>query len=122
MTRSSFALVLAAALLAACGTDTATQESEPAKPAQPAPEPPHAQPPAAVAPDNAADREIRRQLDSAIAADPQLKNRHITFLVTNGDVSVTGEVRTEKERRRINELAMEISGVKSVANALRVDD
>ena len=45
-----------------------------------------------------------------------------SLLVTNGDVSVTGTVRTEEERRKINDLAMDIGGVKSVANALRVGE
>ena len=49
-----------------------------------------------------------------------LKGRDISFIVTNGDVSVTGMVRTEEERKRINDLAMNIGGVKSVANALLV--
>jgi osmotically-inducible protein OsmY len=122
MIRSSFALALAAAVLTGCGTDTATQESEPPKPVRPPVERTDDRAPAAVAPDSAADREIRRQLNSAITADPQLKDRHISFLVTNGDVSVTGEVNTEDERRRMNDLAMDIAGVKSVANALRVED
>ncbi|RPI51526.1 MAG: BON domain-containing protein, partial [Acidobacteria bacterium] len=43
-------------------------------------------------------------------------------LVRNGDVSVTGTVRSEGERRKINDLAMNITGVKSVANALRVEE
>ena len=71
-------------------------------------------------PQNPADRNIRRDLNLAIARDTDLRNRHISFIVTNGDVSVTGTVRTEKERRKINDLAMNIGGVKSVANALLV--
>jgi osmotically-inducible protein OsmY len=49
-----------------------------------------------------------------------LKDRHIRILVTNGDISVEGIVKDEQERRRINELAMSIAGVKSIANALRI--
>ena len=48
--------------------------------------------------------------------------REISFIVANGNVSVTGTVRTEEERRKINDLAMNIGGVKSVANALRVEE
>jgi osmotically-inducible protein OsmY len=40
--------------------------------------------------------------------------------VSNSDVSITGVVKTEEDRARINDLAMGIAGVKSVANALRV--
>ena len=69
---------------------------------------------------NPADTNIRRDLNLAIARDADLRNRQISFIVTNGDVSVTGTVRTEQERRKINDLAMNIGGVKSVANALLV--
>ena len=71
-------------------------------------------------PDNPVDRGIRRDLGLAISRDPDLHNRAIRFIVTNGDVSVTGIVRTEEERTKINDLAMDIDGVKSVANALQV--
>jgi len=73
-------------------------------------------------PQNPGDRGIRRELNLAIAEDADLRNRDIAFIVTNGDISVTGMVSTEEERIRINHLAMSISGVKSVANALRVAD
>ena len=55
-----------------------------------------------------------------IAQDPDLRAREIKFVVANGDVSVIGLVESEDERTRINDLAMRIAGVKSVANALRV--
>lgn len=71
-------------------------------------------------PDNPADRDIRRALNLAIARDSDLKGRSISFIVANGDVSVTGTVRTEEERRRINDVAMNLDGVKSVANALLI--
>ena len=73
-------------------------------------------------PQHPADKHIRRDLRLAIARDTDLRNRLISFIVTNGDVSVTGTVRTEQERRKINDLAMNIGGVKSVANALLVAD
>jgi osmotically-inducible protein OsmY len=38
----------------------------------------------------------------------------------NGDVTVMGTVRSEDQRKQINELAMNTAGVKSVANALRI--
>ena len=75
---------------------------------------------AILVPENPADTNIRRDLNLAIARDADLRNRLISFIVTNGDVSVTGTVRTEQERRKINDLAMNIGGVKSVANALLV--
>jgi osmotically-inducible protein OsmY len=71
-------------------------------------------------PETAMDRGIREELRSAIEQDPALKDCEISFSVDNGDVTVTGNVRSETERRRMNDLAMHVSGVKSVANALRV--
>jgi hypothetical protein len=75
---------------------------------------------ATPASENPADRIIRRDLDEAIAQDPGLKEREISFSVDNGDITVTGTVRTEEEREKINELGMGVRGVRSVANALRV--
>jgi osmotically-inducible protein OsmY len=67
-----------------------------------------------------ADQQIRRELTTAIAQEPSLRDRVINFTIDGGDVSVTGTVRTEIERQKVNDLAMQINGVKSVANALRV--
>jgi BON domain len=118
MARLSLLLVAVVALSAACGENTATQE--PVHETRVMPEPVPEMPPAAVVPENPTDRAIRRDLGLAIARDAELKDRDISFIVSNGDVSVTGAVRTEDERKKINGLAMNIDGVKSVANALRV--
>ena len=76
--------------------------------------------PGAVLPSNPADRSIRRELNLAIDRDPELKERNLNFIVGNGDVRVTGVVRNESERERINALALNIAGVKSIANEVRV--
>ena len=76
--------------------------------------------PSTVVPSHPEDRRVRRDLNLAIAQDPELKAREISFVVRRGDLSLTGTVRSEAERRKINDLAMGIDGVKSVANALRV--
>lgn len=101
----------------ACGANTATQE-----PVRESPSHAESIAPGAIAvPENPADRSIRRQLQLAISQDDELKHREISFIVSNGgDVNVTGTVRTEEERKKITDLAMNISGVKSVANGLRV--
>jgi hypothetical protein len=123
MTRLFF-LMAVAAVSAGCSANTATQERHETQGRQASP-PLQAEAvapaPATVAiPDNPADRGIRRDLALAIARDAHLQNREISFIVANGDVSVAGIVQTEEERRKINDLAMSIDGVKSVANALRV--
>ena len=71
-------------------------------------------------PPNPEDRSIRRELTLAIDRDPDLKDRDLSFIVGNGDVRATGVVGSESERERINALALSISGVRSVANAVRV--
>jgi osmotically-inducible protein OsmY len=110
--------VVAAAVAVACGASTSTEERPPGRFV---PEPTETDTPATVAvPQNPVDRGIRRDLNGLIAADPDLRSREISFIVSHGDVSVTGTVRTEDERRKFNDLAMNIEGVKSVANNLRI--
>jgi osmotically-inducible protein OsmY len=119
-------LLLAVAIVAAsagCGADTATQErvQQPRTDAAASTDSRAAgASPAVAVPETAADRHIRRALSSALAHDSALKDRHISFIVNKGDVSVTGTVKTEDERRRINELAMSTEGVRSVANAVLI--
>jgi osmotically-inducible protein OsmY len=76
----------------------------------------------AIDPESEMDQAIRRQLTEAIVQDPVLKDRDITLKIENGNVRATGDVQSETERRRINDLAMAVAGVKSIANALRVSD
>ena len=108
-----------------CGASTASQERDAELPVRidatmsaPASSAGAAAP--VAVPDNPIDKGIRRDLNLAISRDADLKNRRISFIVANGDVSVSGTVATEEERRRINELAMNVPGVKSVANALLI--
>ena len=110
-------------VLSACGAssvDTASEarKVESAVPAKPVTASPYAR----TAPENPADRGIRRNLVLAIDQDADLRGRDIRFVVANGDVSVAGTVRTEEERTKVNELALSIDGVKSIANALRVSE
>ena len=109
-----------AALVASigCGADTSTQERQPDSAIRATVVATAAA--TILVPQNPADMHIRRDLNLAIARDTDLRNRLISFIVSNGDISVTGTVQTEKERRKVNDLAMNIGGVKSVANALQV--
>lgn len=118
MMRVSGVIAAVIAVSAACGADTATQEPV-REPAQRAAAEPDASPPIRV-PENPIDRSIRRDLNLALTQDPELNEREISFHVVNGDVSVMGTVRSEDERKKLNELAMNIAGVKSVANAVRI--
>ena len=120
MARLFLILVVAGTLTPACSANTSTQEQVPTVPMRADAVPPAASPTPVLIPDSPADRGIRRDLTLAIERDGDLHDRDITFNVTNGDISVTGIVRREEERRKINGLAMSIDGVKSVANAVRV--
>ena len=127
MVRSSIVIATLAltAACVGCGASTASQEQDAESPVRldaSASTPVSAtDAPAPVAvPDNPIDRGIRRDLSLAISRDADLKNRRINFIVANGDVSVSGTVGTEEERRRMNDLAMNVPGVKSVANALLI--
>jgi len=73
-----------------------------------------------IVPPSPGDRTIRREFNLAIGRDSTLKERDISFIVSHGDISLSGVVRSEAERQRINSLALGIPGVKSVANSLRV--
>ena len=127
MVRSSI-VITALALTGACvgcGASTASQERDAELPlgldATPrAPVSSVGSPAPVAVPDNPIDKAIRRDLNVAISHDADLKDRRISFIVANGDVSVSGTVGTEEERRRINDLAMNVPGVKSVANALLI--
>ncbi|HTL03178.1 MAG TPA: BON domain-containing protein [Vicinamibacterales bacterium] len=68
------------------------------------------------------ERSIRVQLAKAFSDEPGLKDRDVSFSVDGWDVTLTGDVKTEPERRKANELVMNVPGVKSVANALRVSE
>jgi osmotically-inducible protein OsmY len=127
MVRSSIVIAALAFSVACigCGASTASQERGTELPARvdasATTTNSSAGAPAPVAvPDNPVDKGIRRDLSLAISRDADLKNRRINFIVANGDVSVSGTVATEEERRKINDLAMNVPGVKSVANALLI--
>ena len=112
---------VAAAVSVGCGVNTTPQERHPATPIPVAPiSKASAVSTTILVPRNPADLGIRRELNLAISRDAELRGREISYIVANGDVSVTGTVRTEEERRKMNDLAMNIDGVKSIANALRV--
>jgi len=66
------------------------------------------------------DGRIKTSLKKMIDGDPALKNRDIDFDVTNGVVTVKGEVQSAAEKSRVSELVREAPGVKDMANALDI--
>jgi len=121
MTFWSVLLIVALAASMACREDSAAEPREPQHTQTQTPAPASSTPvSSAVVPESPADRTIRHELTLAIDRDPDLKDRDLSFIVGNGDVNVTGIVRNESERERINALALSIPGIKSIANAVRV--
>jgi len=59
-------------------------------------------------------------LDRTLHNDPVLKERDIDFAVTNGMVTITGEVASADEKTRVEQLAKAAPGVKEVANGLEI--
>jgi osmotically-inducible protein OsmY len=55
-----------------------------------------------------------------IDEDPELRDRDVDFDVNEGAVKITGEVRTEAEKQRVEEMVRGVEGVTDVANALEV--
>lgn len=66
------------------------------------------------------DDSIREELCERLARDPEVDPSEVEVMVTDGDVLLTGNVDTREARRRIEDLAYEVSGVRDVDNRLRV--
>lgn len=66
------------------------------------------------------DGRIRSALDDMVDQDQVLRDRDIDFKVTNGVVTVKGEVRTAAEKAKVTQLLRSAPGVKDFANALEI--
>jgi osmotically-inducible protein OsmY len=66
------------------------------------------------------DDEVHDALNRTVDNDPVLKERDIDFRVSNGMVTITGEVASADEKTRVEHLAKAAPGVKDVANGLEI--
>jgi hypothetical protein len=66
------------------------------------------------------DDRVREELCDAMTDDPLLDASEITVTVAHGEVTLTGSVTTRDQKRRAEDVAERISGVKDVTNQLRV--
>lgn len=69
------------------------------------------------------DGDIRERLNALVQGDKAwtpYRNRDINFEVTNGAVTITGEVASAKEKEHVGHIVRAVPGVKDVTNALKV--
>ena len=66
------------------------------------------------------DGRLTDKLDVMIDADPVLRERDVNIQVVNGTVTVTGEVRTSREKARVERIVSSTPDVKEVVNHLQV--
>jgi osmotically-inducible protein OsmY len=66
------------------------------------------------------DGQIKSALKRMVGNDPILKDRDVSFDVTNGVVTVKGNVRSVAEKTKVTEIVRSAPGVKDFANALEI--
>jgi osmotically-inducible protein OsmY len=66
------------------------------------------------------DDQIADTLDRMVDNDPVLRERDINFDVSNGAVTITGEVRSAEEKSKVEAIVKAAPGVKDFANALEI--
>ena len=69
---------------------------------------------------HAFDTQVELRLLDRLQLDNFLRERNIRLHVTDGEVSVTGEVWTSLEKERVSELIRGVPGVVDVANELDI--
>jgi hyperosmotically inducible periplasmic protein len=67
------------------------------------------------------DNAIRKELNAKVNNDRMLEDRSINFDVNNGVVTIKGEVRSEAEKAKVNEMAKSTENVRDVVNALEIN-
>lgn len=66
------------------------------------------------------DERIREDINDRLSDDSYLDATEIDVTVNNGEVTLTGTVENRIDKRRAEDLAEDVSGVKNVQNQLRV--
>jgi len=67
------------------------------------------------------DERIKEDINDCLSDDPFIDATDIEVIVTNGEVTLTGTVDHRSAKRRAEDLAESVSGVKNVENRLRVN-
>ena len=66
------------------------------------------------------DDRVREEICDCMTDDPMLDASEITVVVSNGEVILSGTVTSRDQKRRAEDVAERISGVKDVTNQLRI--
>jgi hypothetical protein len=66
------------------------------------------------------DASINADVTSELQADPDLSTASVTASTAEGRVLLTGDVATEEQRDRAEDLANDVEGVREVSNEIRV--
>jgi hyperosmotically inducible periplasmic protein len=66
------------------------------------------------------DTAITTKVKSAFASDPDVSALRVSVKTVNGRVNLTGEVKSNTEKRKAEQVARGVSGVTSVNNELTV--
>jgi len=69
---------------------------------------------------NRSDERIKEDVNDRLSDDPWVDASDLEVMVNNGDVTLTGTVSERSEKRRAEDLAEAVSGVKNVENRIRV--
>ena len=68
------------------------------------------------------DTAITTKVKSAFAADPEVSALRVSVKTVNGRVNLTGQVKSQHEKRAAEQVARNVSGVASVNNELTVSN
>lgn len=66
------------------------------------------------------DRSIREELCERLTHDPDVDPSDVEVMVVDGEVLLTGTVETREVKRRIEDVAHDVIGVRDVDNRLRI--
>jgi osmotically-inducible protein OsmY len=66
------------------------------------------------------DVDIRRDVESELRWDPSIDDTRVGVTVSNGVVTLTGDVRSYSDRLAADDIAKRVSGVRAIANDIQV--
>lgn len=116
------AVLLVSSLGLAAGQDSTNGQSAPDNTKTNAHRRGNAEPSADQQNESASDRAITQQIRKAIVKDKSLSSsaHNVKIITQNGQVTLAGPVRSEEEKKTLQDLANSVAGVSNVNNQLQV--